>query len=885
MADNQPTAEAARLAENNTFEIPWYTWGPYLSERQWGTVREDYSPDGTAWDYFTHDMARSRTYRWGEDGLGGWSDRFGLFHVSIALWNGKDPILKERLFGLTNSEGNHGEDVKECYWYLDATPTHSYCRMLYKYPQEAFPYERLIHENAVAGREKPEFELIDTGIFQNNRYFDIEIEYAKVDANTTVARVTAHNRGSETAPIWIIPQAWFRNTWTWKRGAQRPEMMQSGSGGVRFRHPRLGVMTFAAEDNPEWMFTENETNTERVFGVPNAYPYVKDAFHRHIVEGEVGAVNRSWRGTKAGASYRFDVKGGESVSVRFALGQGDLALPNNIDEVIAARRKEADEFYASISPGVPEEVAQVQRQAFAGMLWNKQFYHYDVRTWLDGDPDEPPPPPGRCRNDDWRNVHTAEVMSMPDTWEYPWFAAWDLAFHTIPLALIDPKFAKDQLILLMREWLQHPNGQIPAYEWSFSDVNPPVHAWAALRVYEIEVRQTGKPDVQFLERVFHKLLLNFTWWVNRKDTEGNNVFEGGFLGLDNVGVFDRNQHLPPGYLLEESDATSWMAVFCLNMMDIALELANHDTAYEDVASKFFEHFMYISTALNTRDAHGVDLWDERDGMYYDVLLHPDGSCELNRVHSVVSLMPLLAITTLEPDVLTKFRGFRARMQWFIDNRPDLTSNIASMQAPGQGERLLLAVVGRDRLRRVLDRMLDPEEYLSPNGVRSVSRFHAKYPFELQLGDVTHSIDYEPGESTSGSFGGNSNWRGPVWFPINYLLIEALQKFDYYHGGSFTISVPEHQGPEMTLANAAADLESRLLKLFLRGEDGRRPCNGGNDVMDFDPNWKDLIWFSEYFHGDTGKGLGASHQTGWTGVIAKIIQQLYVTAPETRYKKK
>jgi hypothetical protein len=884
MPDTQISAEASRLLENDQPEALWHQWGPYLSERQWGTVREDYSPDGTAWDYFTHEQSRSRTYRWGEDGIGGWSDRHGVLCLGLALWNGKDPILKERLFGLTNSEGNHGEDVKECYWYLDATPTHSYCRMLYKYPQAEFPYERLVHENAIAGREKPEFELIDTGVFDQDRYFDVEIEYAKQDLTTTVAKITVHNRGPEAAPIWIIPQAWFRNTWSWSRGTLKPEMWQRSTGEVHIGHPDDGTLTFATEGGPEWMFTENETNIEKVFGSPNPQPFVKDAFHRHIINGETGAVNRAWRGTKVGANHHMEVPAGGSVSVRFALIKGDGNMPANVDDIISQRRSEADIFYSEIAPNLSPEVALVQRQAFAGLIWSKQYYHYDVNKWLNGDPDQPAPPLCRQRNAEWRNVHTAEVMSMPDAWEYPWFAAWDLAFHTVPFALIDPKFAKEQLILLMREWIQHPSGQIAAYEWNFSDVNPPVHAWAALRVYEIEAKICGKPDVTFLQRAFHKLLLNFTWWVNRKDLQGNNVFEGGFLGLDNIGVFDRNRHLPDGYRLEESDATSWMAMFCLNMMDIALELANHDIAYQDVASKFFEHFMYVATALNYRGKDGVDLWDETDGFYYDALLHPDGTCELNKVHSLVGLIPLFAVTTLEPEVIQKFSGFHSRMQWFLENRPDLTRNVASMQAPGIGERLLLSAVGRERLARILDRMLDPKEFLSDFGIRSVSKFHHDHPFELRLGDEVHAIDYEPAESTSGSFGGNSNWRGPIWFPTNFLLIESLQKFHHYHGAGFTIPVPEHDGPAMTLENAAADLEMRLLKIFLPDGNGRRPCNGGIDKLDFDPHWKDLIWFNEYFHADTGKGLGASHQTGWTGVIAKIIQQLYVTAPDTRFSK-
>ena len=862
-------SETQRLAENDDEAAVWHRWGPYLSERQWGTVREDYSASGDAWNSFPHDHARSRAYRWGEDGIGGWSDRHGILNLSLALWNGKDPILKERMFGLTNPEGNHGEDVKECYWYLDATPTHSYGRMLYKYPHAAFPYEELVRRNAEAGREAPEFELTDTGVFDGDRYFDVEIEHAKADPTQAVFRVTVHNRGAEAAPVWALPQALFRNTWSWKAGSPRPAMRLE-AGRTRIDHPRYGHLSLVADDAREWLFTENDTNDERLFGAANATPFVKDAFHRHLVVGEA-ATNPANRGTKAAAVFHAVVPAGGSVAFRYALVAHDDPPPD-VDATIAQRREEADAFYAALAPNLPPEVANVQRQAFAGMLWSKQFYHYDVETWLAGDP-APPPPPPRDRNAEWRNVHTAEVMSMPDAWEYPWFAAWDLAFHTIPLALVDPRFAKDQLILLLREWLMHPSGQIAAYEWNFGDVNPPVHAWAALRVYEID----GRRDVRFLKRAFHKLLLNFTWWVNRKDSQGNNVFEGGFLGLDNIGVFDRNRHLPPGYVLEESDATSWMAMFCLNMMDIALELAKHDDAYEDVASKFFEHFMAVATALNGAKM-GVSLWNEEDGFYYDVLLHPEGTCEPNRVHSFVGLIPLFAVTTLEPEEVARFHGFRHRMEWFLDNRPDLTANVASMETPGMGRRLLLSAVGPHRLARILRRMLSPDEFLSPHGLRSVSRFHEAMPFRLAFAGEDHVIDYEPGESTSGSFGGNSNWRGPVWFPVNYLLIESLQRFDYYFGEGF--DVPDSP---MTLANVAADLEERLLGLFLPGEDGRRPCNGGDDRLDLDPHWKDLVGFSEYFHGDTGKGLGAAHQTGWTGLVAKLIQQLYVTAPGMRFR--
>ena len=868
-------SEARRLAENQGEDGKWHRWGPYLSERQWGTVREDYSADGNAWDYVGHDAARSRAYRWGEDGIGGWCDRHGLLNVGLALWNGRDPILKERFFGLTNAEGNHGEDVKECYWYLDATPSHAYGRMLYKYPQATFPYEELVRRNAQSGREEPEYELLDTGAFDDDRYFDVEIEHAKADAGNVVFRVTVHNRGPEAAPIWVLPHVWFRNAWSWKVGVPRPSL-HLHEGAVHVAHPRYGPMRFLAEGADEWLFTENETNVARLFGGSNPQPFVKDAFHRHVVGGERGVVNPQERGTKAAAAFQALVPAGGSATFRYSLLDGPAP---DVDETIQERRREADEFYRALAPDLPPEVALVQRQALAGLLWSKQFYHYDVRTWLEGDPAQPAPPKGRDRNASWTNVHCAEVLSIPDKWEYPWFAAWDLAFHTIPLALVDPGFAKGQLILLMREWYQHPSGQIPAYEWSFSDVNPPVHAWAALRVYEIE----GHRDVGFLKKAFHKLLLNFTWWVNRKDAQGNNVFEGGFLGLDNIGVFDRNRRLAEGYVLEESDATSWMAMFCLNMMDIALELARHDGAYEDVASKFFEHFMHVATALNNRGADGVDLWDEEDGLYYDSLLHPDGTSERNRVHSFVGLIPLFAVTTLEPELLDRFKGFGARMRWFLDHRPDLTQNVASMEEAGAGRRLLLSAVGRERLGRILRRALDPSEFLSDHGVRSVSRYHAAHPFRLDLDGETHSIDYEPGESTSGSFGGNSNWRGPVWFPVNYLLIESLQRFDYYFGGDLTVPDPEPSGPGMTLGNAASDLEARLLGLFLPGPDGRRPCNGGDDRLDFDPHWKGLVWFSEYFHGETGKGLGASHQTGWTGLVAKLVQQLYVTAPGMRYE--
>ncbi|MDR3690571.1 MAG: hypothetical protein P4L46_14430 [Fimbriimonas sp.] len=867
--------EQQRLTENAATGSKWHRWGPYLSERQWGTVREDYSADGSAWDYFPHDHARSRAYRWGEDGLLGICDRHGLLNCAVALWNGKDPILKERLFGLTNSEGNHGEDVKEAYWFLDNTPTHSYMKALYKYPQAAYPYEELVRRNGTAGRSAPEFELTDTGIFDESRYFDVFVEYAKASPNEVLGRITVHNRGPEDAPIWVLPTVWYRNTWSWRPDQLRPGMTLENADCIFVDHPRYDDMWFSFDEGADIVFTENDSNLHRLFGVSNPAPYVKDSFHRYLLEGETGAVNPAHAGTKAAAIYHATVPSGGSATFRFMLSDSRKALPSDFERVFDGRIREADQFYESIAPNLAPEVQRVQRQAFAGMLWSKQYYHFDVKRWLEGDPYQPKPPDGRNRNGTWRNIHAAEVLSMPDTWEYPWFASWDLAFHTIPFALIDPKFAKSQLILLLREWYQHPNGQIPAYEWSFSDVNPPVHAWAAWRIYTIERRQTGVGDTEFLQRVFHKLLLNFTWWVNRKDELGNNVFEGGFLGLDNIGVFDRNRVLPDGCRLEQSDGTSWMALFCLNMLEIALELATHDRAYEDVASKFFEHFMYVATAMNSRGDDGVELWDDEDGFYYDVLRRGGGQCERIRARSVVGLVPLFAVTVLDPTVLEMFPGFRRRMQWFLDNRPDLTANVASMQKPGQGERFMLTTVRKERLERVLRRFLDPNEFLADHGLRGVSKYYEANPYSITIDGETFGIDYEPAESTTGSFGGNSNWRGPIWFPLNYLMIESLQKYDYYYGDSLQVPMPYPDGKSMTLGEVAAQLEHRLLTLFLPDSQNRRPFNGGIERFDTDPNWKDLIQFNEYFCGNTGKGLGASHQTGWTGVIAKIIQQLYI----------
>ncbi len=869
------TAEHARLAENDSSDAPWHRWGPYLSGRQWGTVREDYSADGNAWDYFPHDHARSRAYRWGEDGLLGISDRHGMLCFGLALWNGRDPILKERLFGLTNTQGNHGEDVKEQYAFLDALPSHAYLRARYRYPQAEFPYEALVERNREAGKADREVELEDLGVFAESRFFDVEVEYVKESPDEIAIRLTATNRGPEPAHLTLIPQIWFRNRWSWNVGNPKPSIAQQENGLLAIDHPRYGAMTLDAESPDRWLFTENETNFLRLYGAKVGSDYTKDAFHRHLIQGEVDAVNPLMRGTKAGAVYDRNLGAGESAVIHLRLGLASRPVDSAaIDTLIVQRRAELDEFYEAITPCLPPPVAQVQRQAFAGLMWSKQFYHFDVTRWLEGDDAEPKPPQPHIkgRNHEWKHLHAAEIMSMPDDWEYPWFAAWDLAFHCIPLALIDPKFAKDQLILLMREWLMHPNGQIPAYEWAFGDVNPPVHAWAAWRVYTIERRVKGKGDIDFLERCFHKLLLNFTWWVNRKDVQGNNVFEGGFLGLDNVGLFDRNQPLGDGVWVEQSDGTSWMAMFCLNMLTIALELSNHDSVYEDVATKFFEHFLYIARATNYIGTEDISLWNEEDGFYYDVLCEQGGEHAYVKVRSVVGLIPVFAVMTLEAELIEQFPNFQARMKWFLDNRPDLAAHVASMERPGMASRRLLSIVGRDRLQRVLKRMLDEKEFLSPYGLRSLSKVY-ETPYTLDIQGKRFSIDYEPAESTSEFFGGNSNWRGPIWFPLNYLMIESLQKLDFYFGDDFKIEMPTGSGNEMSLYQVAAELGHRLVKLFIPDADHPAPFLGGSPGLG-----DDVTLFHEYFDGDTGRGLGAAHQTGWTALVAKVIQQLYVTNP-------
>ncbi len=879
------TEETERVLAEERGEARWSQWGPYLSERQWATVREDYSADGDAWRYFPHDHARSRAYRWGEDGLLGISDDKQALCFALALWNERDPILKERLYGLTGSEGNHGEDVKELYYYQDATPTHAYMRALYKYPQRAFPYAALLEENARRGRDDPELELADTGAFDDDRYFDVFVTYAKGAPDDVLVSITAVNRGPEPAPLHLLPTLWFRNTWSWGRDARRPSLHASPPGeraAVHARHHALGDYVLHVDGEADLLFTENESNAARLWGKPNATPHVKDAFHACVVSGDRAAVSPERAGTKAAAHAKHMVPPGGSVTMRLRLvGPGATAALHegspdpfaDFDATLERRRAEADAYHASIEPeALTDDERSVHRQALAGMLWSKQFYHYVAEHWLDGDPGQPAPPAGRKRgrNHEWRHVYNERVMSMPDKWEYPWYAAWDLAFHCVPLAIVDPAFAKGQLDLLMREWYQHPNGQIPAYEWAFGDVNPPVLAWAAWRVYKIEKRAHGHADRAFLERCFHKLLINFTWWVNRKDAQGNNVFQGGFLGLDNIGVFDRSAALPTGGHLSQSDGTSWMAMFSLNMMTIALELARTNPVYEDIASKFFEHFLSIADAMNNLGGEGIPLWDEQDEFFYDVLNLPDGELVRLKVRSLVGLVPLLAVETIEPALLEALPGFRARLEWYLSYRPDLARLVSRWQEPGAGERRLLALVRGSRMKRLLRRMLDEAEFLGDHGVRSVSRHHDQHPYVLHVGGSSFSVRYEPAESRTGLFGGNSNWRGPIWFPINYLLIESLQKFHHYYGDDFKVECPTRSGRFLTLAQIADDLSDRLVRIFLRDPQGRRPFHGQNERFQRDPHFKDHLLFHEYFNGDNGKGLGASHQTGWTGLVAKLL---------------
>jgi hypothetical protein len=881
----QPSAEtgrdeATRLDAARAHTAHWKRWGPYLAERQWGTVREDYSATGAAWDYFPHDHARSRVYRFGEDGLLGISDNHQRLCFAWALWNERDTILKERLFGLSGPEGNHGEDVKEYYFYVDSTPTHSYMKAIYKYPQRAFPYRELIEENARRGRREPEFELLDTGVFDKDRYFDVCVEYAKAGPSDILIRCTVVNRGPESAPLHILPTLWFRNTWAWDQGAPVPRLHARGGGGgpfIQAEHADLGTYRLYYEGAPDLLFTENATNFERLYGGDNGERYVKDAFHDYV-HGRTDAVNPVPKGTKAALRYAVHIAGGQSVVLRLRLSDGEvLSAPfgDDFEAAFSGRQREADDFYAGVIPRkLSDDAQRVMRQALAGMLWSKQWYHYDVQRWLGGDRTQPPPPPERLRgrNRDWTHLYNEDVISMPDKWEYPWYAAWDLAFHTIALALVDPDFAKQQLLLFLREWYMHPNGQIPAYEWALGDVNPPVHAWAAWRVYKIERRIRGQGDRAFLERVFHKLLLNFTWWVNRKDPDGKNVFQGGFLGLDNIGVFDRGVTLPTGGTIEQSDGTAWVGMYCLNMLGIALELARENPAYEDVASKFFEHFVYISHAMNNIAGEGIELWDRADEFFYDVLQLPDGTVRPLKVRSMVGLLPLLAVETVEPDIAAALPSFSQRMMWFLRNRPQLEQSVIRQDTPEGATRRLLSLVNGGRLMSVLRYMLDEREFLAPFGIRALSKYHQTHPYLLDVDGHVHRVDYEPGESSTGSFGGNSNWRGPIWFPVNFLLIEALQKFDHFYGERFKVEFPTRSGNLLTLWETSAELSRRLTRLFLRDADGRRPVYGAAGKFQTDPHWKDLILFYEYFHGDDGTGIGASHQTGWTGLVAKLLEQ-------------
>ncbi len=880
------TQEEIRLREAKDQGIPWRKWGCYLSERQWGTVREDYSANGTAWDDFTHDQARSRTYRWGEDGIAGISDDQQQLCFALSFWNEADPILKERLFGLTGNEGNHGEDVKEYYFYLDNTPTHSYMKYLYKYPQAAFPYDQLVAENQRRNRQEPEFELLDTGVFEGDRYFDIAIEYAKNSPNDVAIQISISNRGPETKTLHVLPTLWFRNTWSWHENSQKPTLMASDRTTITANHPKLGMMCLYCPDAQELLFTENETNSQKLFGTANSSPYVKDGINDYIVNGDKDAVNPAQNGTKAAAHYSLVIGAGETQVIKLRLTE---LLPNlltdnltsqkvwqdEFNRIVQTRQREADEFYQRICPfPISEDMRNVQRQAFAGMLWSKQYYNYCVQTWLDGDPAFPPPPRDRKkgRNSKWFHLETEDIISMPDKWEYPWFAAWDLAFHAVPLAAIDPDFAKHQLDLITREWYMHPNGQIPAYEWAFDDVNPPVHAWATWRVYKIEQKMYGRSDRQFLERVFQKLLLNFTWWVNRKDQEGKNVFEGGFLGLDNIGVFDRSAELPTGGHIEQADGTSWMGMYCLNLLTIALELAKENPVYEDIATKFFEHFLYIADAMNKVGAEHTELWDETDGFYYDVLHPPNGEQLKLKIRSMVGLIPLFATQTLEPETLNQLPNFKRRIEWFIRNRPKLVHNVACMENQGMEARRLLAICYKEKLQRILTKLLDENEFLGDYGIRAISKFHSSHPYICENEGHQYRVDYEPAESSSGLFGGNSNWRGPVWMPVNFLIVESLQKFHHYFGDDFKVECPTGSGQMMTLWEVAAEISRRLNQIFLKNKAGHRPVYGAQVKFQTDPHWRDLILFHEYFHGDNGAGLGASHQTGWTGLVAKMIQQ-------------
>ncbi len=879
------TKLAATPALDDPIAPEWRAWGPYLSERQWGTVREDYSESGTAWDFFPHDQARARAYRWGEDGTLGISDEKQRLCFAVSLWNGADPILKERMFGLTGSEGNHGEDVKEYYFYLDATPTQSYLKGLYKYPQRAFPYADLVAENRQRGKEEPEFELMDTGVFEEDRYFDVEVEYAKVTPDDILIRIKATNRGPDTAPLHVLPTLWFRNTWAWGRDERRPELSNAGGNGkiapvIRATHHELGTFWLACEGSPELLFTENETNAEKLWGGHNETPFVKDGIDEAIVNGRTDAVNPAGTGTKASAHYQLNVAPGATETIMLRLSAAQQADPfAEAESIFNDRIAEADALYAALAKGgLTEDEARVQRQALAGLIWSKQVYNFDVKEWLEGDPAGPPPPEARKhgRNSQWRHHDSTEVISMPDKWEYPWYAAWDLAFHTIAFGLIDLGFAKDQLQLILRDWYMHPNGQIPAYEWAFGDVNPPTHIAAARALYQDERRRTGTGDREFLARIFHRLLLNFTWWVNRKDEEGNNLFQGGFLGLDNISVIDRSMTMPEGMTLEQADGTAWMASYSLNMAWAAIELSLGDPTYEDLGTKFLENYLAIGGAMNGLGAEGSSLWDEEDGFYYDFVRRADGQRMPLKVRSLVGLLPIVPTIALSPENLEQLRerapGFVQRMRWYGERHPELTSLAPTRPLAEGGHMRVLTLVPEDRLRRILARMFDPNEFLSDYGIRAISRKYLDHPYELQLENQTLTVKYEPAESSTGMFGGNSNWRGPIWFPTNLLLVYGVRNLYRCYGDDFLVEYPTGSGQMLPLNQIADDLSRRLISIFLDDENGRRPVFGGNEVMQTDPNWHDHLLFYEYIHGDNGAGIGASHQTGWTAVVANLLER-------------
>jgi hypothetical protein len=882
------THEHARLEEASAKKLPWKKWGPYLSERQWGTVREDYSEGGDAWNYFTHDQARSRAYRWGEDGLAGISDDKQRLCFAVALWNGKDPILKERLFGLTNSESNHGEDVKEYYFYLDSTPTHSYMKYLYKYPQEAYPYSDLVETGRRRGRHEFEYELLDTGVFDQDRYFDVFVEYAKKTPEDILIQITVENRGSEAAELHVLPTLWFRNQWSWHGSTERPALIQAGRSAsqsvVKSSDPGLGERYLYCEGEVPLLFTENETNTQRIFGAPNLNPYVKDGINNYVVLGQQASVNPENKGTKAAAHYRATIAAGGRHIVRLRLSDlapGDLTEGNGagaspfgagFDETLEARRRQADEFYAAVTPpSFTADEANVMRQALAGMLWSKQYYHYDVDKWLEERGSDPFKATRKAapRNDYWHHMYNGDLISMPDKWEYPWYAAWDLAFHVVALTLVDPDFGKQQLKLMLKERYIHPNGQIPAYEWNFGDVNPPVHAWSTIFTYRLDKGQRGEGDREWLKSSFQKLLLNFTWWVNRKDRSGRNVFEGGFLGLDNIGVFDRSAPLPTGGCLEQADGTAWMALFCQNMLEIAIELAATDPDYEDMALKFCEHFLWIASAM-THLGQDTGMWDDEDGFFYDVLRLPSGQAQRLKVRSMVGLLPLCAATVFQGDLLEKSPEIADRLHWFLQTRPELCTAIHDPQKPGVANRRLASILDETKLRRVLAKMLDENEFLSPYGIRSLSRYHADHPYVFSVGGQVYHVGYLPAESDTGMFGGNSNWRGPIWMPVNGLIIRALLQYYTYYGDDFTVECPTGSGRMMNLYQVAEEIGRRLTSIFLKDASGRRPVFGGTEKFQEDPHWRDCLLFYEYFHGDNGAGLGASHQTGWTGAVARIM---------------